>query len=124
MQAVVKTPLTEITISGQISQRLFPVLKEEFGEQVRLSEEDGADDETVNLFETAWYKDTRVGMSPGENLKIYRENNSLAQAKLSELLGGIPRQHVLNMERGIRSISLKTARKLSKLFRVSPDKFI
>jgi len=40
------------------------------------------------------------------------------------MLGGIPRQHVSNMERGIRPVSLKTARKLAKVFKISPGKFV
>ena len=38
------------------------------------------------------------------------------QARLGEMLGGIPRQHVSNMKRGIRPVSMKTARKLAKIF--------
>ena len=63
-------------------------------------------------------------MSPGENLKIYRENHGLTQGQLGELLDCVPRQHISNMERGVRSISTKTARKLAQLFTVSPGKFI
>ena len=40
------------------------------------------------------------------------------------MLGGIPRQHVSNMERGIRPVSLKTACKLVKVFKVSLGKFV
>ena len=82
------------------------------------------DEEAVNVFETAWYRDIKSKMTPGDNLKIYRENRGLTQAKLGEMLGAVPRQHISNMERGVRSISLKTARKLAELFKVSPEKFI
>ena len=82
------------------------------------------DDEAVNVFETAWYRDVKSKMTPGDNLRIYRENRGLTQAKLGEMLGDVPRQHISNMERGMRSISLKTARKLAVLFKVSPEKFI
>ncbi|MBU1168668.1 MAG: helix-turn-helix transcriptional regulator [Proteobacteria bacterium] len=46
------------------------------------------------------------------------------QTKLGETLGGVPRQHISNMERGHRSISLKMARKLSKLLEAPIDKMI
>ncbi|MFQ5640366.1 MAG: helix-turn-helix transcriptional regulator [bacterium] len=46
----------------------------------------------------------------------------LTQRELGEMLGRIPRQHISNMERGIRSISLRTARKLSEIFNVSVDR--
>ncbi len=80
--------------------------------------------EAVNVFETDWYRDIKSKMTPGDNLKIYRENRGLTQAKLGEMLGAVPRQHISKMERGVRSISLKTARKLAELFKVSPEKFI
>ena len=122
MQAVVKTPRIEINIKGEIPEKLMSVLEEEYGEHIQLLDE--SDEETVSVFETDWYRDIKSRMTPGDNLRIYRENHDLTQAKLGEMLGGVPRQHVSNMERGVRSISLKTARKLAKLFRVSPEKFI
>ena len=121
MQAVVRTPRIEINIKGEIPERLMSVLEEEYGEQMHLL---GENDDSVNVFETAWYQKVRSRMTPGENLKIYRENHGLTQAKLGEILGGVPRQHISNMERQIRSVSLKTARRLAKLFNVSPEKFI
>jgi len=122
MQAVVKTPHIEINIKGDIPKRLLSVLEEEYGESVLLSE--GDEDEVVNIFQTDWYRDIRSKTTPGDNLRIYRENHGLTQAKLGELLGGVPRQHISNMESGTRSISLKTARKLAEIFQISPEKFI
>ena len=122
MQAVVKTPRIEINITGDIPEKLMSVLEEEYGEQVQLSED--SDEETMNIFETGWYKDIKLKMTPGDNLRIYRTNHGWTQARLGEMLGGVPRQHISNMERGIRSISLNTARKLATLFKVSPEKFI
>ena len=122
MQAVVKTPRIEINIKGEIPEKLLTVLEEEYGEQIQLLEE--SDEETMDIFGSDWYQDIKSKLTPGDNLRIYRENHGLTQARLGEMLDGIPRQHVSNMERGARSISLKTARKLAKLFKVSPEKFI
>ena len=122
MQAVVKTPRIEISIKGEISEKLLSVLEEEFGSNIQLSEED--DGETVSVFETGWFDEIKSKIKPGENLNMYRTNHSLTQAKLGEMLGGLPRQHISNMERGIRAISVKTARKLSNIFKVSIDKFL
>ena len=122
MQAVVKTPRIEINIKGEIPDRLMSVLEEEYGEQVQLSEDN--DEEHVNIFETDWYRSIKSGMTPGDNLRIYRENHGLTQARLGEMLGGVPRQHISNMERELRSISLRTARKLAEIFKISPEKFI
>lgn len=122
MQAVVKTPHIEILINGDIPEKLISVLNEEYGGQVRLSEDNS--DELIDVFETDWYRSVRSGMTPGDNLRIYRENHGLTQTRLGEMLGGVPRQHVSNMEREVRSISLKTARRLAEIFQVSPERFI
>ena len=98
-QAVVKTPQIEINIKGVIPDKLMSVLKEEYGEQIQLY--GNADEERVNVFETDWYRSVKSGMTPGVNLRIYRENHGLTQARLGEILGGVPRQHYL--EYGERS---------------------
>lgn len=122
MRAVVKTPLTEIRIKGKIPERLLSVLKEEYGPEVQLIPEE--DDERLDVFETDWYRGTKERLSPGKNMRLYRQNRGMNQSELGELLGGIPRQHVSNMERGSRPISKKVALKLSKVFATSVEKFI
>jgi len=74
--------------------------------------------------DTKWYKKTKAKMIPGDYLRIYRENRCLTQGKLGELFGGIPRQHISNMERGHRTISLKTGRKLAKILNASVEKLL
>ena len=122
MQAVVKTPHIEISIKGDIPKKILKVLQDEYGKKVKISQDDN--DELVDVFESDWYKSIKSKTKPGDNIKIYREIHKLTQDKLGELLGGIPRQHISNMEKGTRSISLKTAKQLSKLFKVTPEKFI
>ena len=107
---------------GDLPPKLLSMLEEEYGESLRLYKDD--DDETVDVFETDWYREIKSKMTPGDNLIIYRQNHGLTQAKLGELLGCVPRQHISNMERGIRPISIKTTRKLAEIFNVSPEKFI
>ena len=122
MQAVVKTPHTKIKIQGRISNRLLYVLKEEYGPEVKVIFE--ADDEKMDVFETDWYKRIKARMSPGQNLRIYRQNRGMTQMELGKLLGGLPRQNISNMEKGLRPISKKMALKLTELFHVSVEKFI
>ena len=98
------------------------VLNEEYGEHVQFCEV--GEEVLVDVIETEWYRHVKSGMTPGDNLRIYRENHGLTQTRLGEMLGGVPRQHVSNMEREVRSISLKTARKLAQIFQVSPGKFV
>jgi DNA-binding XRE family transcriptional regulator len=98
------------------------VLKEEYGSALSLVEDDG--ENRVDAFETKWYKGVKEKMTPRSYLRIYRENKGLTQLQLGEALGGIPRQHISNMEHGRRSISLKMARKLSSLLCAPIEKFI
>ena len=122
MQAVVKTPHIEVNIKGVIPQKLISLLKEEYGEEVKVIDND--DDKLVNVFETPWYKNIKEALTPGEILRIYRENRTITQTRLGELLGGIPRQHISNMENGKRPISLKTAKKLAKLFNIPIERLL
>ncbi len=122
MLAVVKTPRIKIEIKGKISKKLLDVLKEEYGSDVQIIPDD--DDEKLDVFDTEWYKTTKEKLTPGRNMRIYRQNRGMTQKELGELLGGVPRQHVSNMERGIRAISKKVALNLAKIFNTSVDKFI
>jgi DNA-binding XRE family transcriptional regulator len=122
MLAVVKTPLIKIHIKGKIPARIVAVLKKEYGDKVKLTDED--DDELVDVFKTDWYKRVKKTLTPGTNLKIYRQNMRLTQEQLGAKLGDLPKQFISNMENGIRPISKNTAIKLAKLFKVSVDRFI
>ena len=82
------------------------------------------EEEVLNLFDTKWYKDTRCSISPGESLKIYRENLGLSQTGLGKEIGKFSRQKISDMETGKRGISKDVARKLSNFFDVSIDRFI
>ncbi len=121
MQALVKTPRTDIRIQGEIPPRLLDVLRSEYGSRLKLSEDD---DECVEVTETKWYKETKAAASPGDVMRIYRENQQMTQAQLGERLGGVPRQLVSNMERGRRAISLATAKKLAVIFDVPVARFL
>jgi DNA-binding XRE family transcriptional regulator len=122
MQAVVKTPRIEIKIKGDIPSKIISLLKEEYGKKVHITKD--ADDEYVDIVETDWYKKIKAEKTPGDNMKIYRKIHKITQEKLGELLGGIPKQHVSNMENGSRPISKITAKKLAKIFDVSVERFI
>jgi DNA-binding XRE family transcriptional regulator len=122
MLAVVKTPHIKIVIKGKISKRLLNVLKEEYGSDVQLVPDE--EDEKLDIFETDWYKDIKEKLTPGKNMRIYRLNHGMTQKDLGYLLGDVPRQHISNMEKGIRPISKKVALKLSSIFKISVEKFI
>jgi plasmid maintenance system antidote protein VapI len=98
------------------------VLVAEYGKDVELTRD--SEDELVDVFQTDWYKNTKKSMTPGVYMKIFRENRKMTQTELGKVLGGLPRQHVSNMENGSRPISKKIALKLSKVFDVSVERFI
>ena len=116
MQVAVKTPRIELQMKGDIPERVILFLEEEYGVSLRQTADDG--EEVVNALETDWYKRTIAAMTPGKALRIYRENAGLTQTALGERMGGIPRQHISNMENGKRPIGKENAKRLAAALHV------
>ena len=116
MQVAVKTPRIELKMKGDIPERVILFLEEEYGVSLRQTADDGED--VVNALETDWYKRTMAAMTPGKALRIYRENAGLTQAALGERIGGVPRQHISNMENGKRPIGKENAKRLAAALHV------
>jgi hypothetical protein len=57
-------------------------------------------------------------------MKLYRELNRMTRAELGENTGGHPAQHLSNMARCNRAISLVTAKKMSAVFKVFVEHFV
>lgn len=110
----------EINIKGNIPPTILSILQKEYGEEVKIRK----DEDRLDIFESEWYKKTKKNITPGENIRIYRENSGLTQAELGEKLGGIARQNISNMERGRRNISLNIAKKLARILDTSIEKFV
>lgn len=124
MLAVVRKPRTNTTlfkVKGDIPSGVLEYLEREFGQDVEVVEND---EELLNIFNTDWYKDVSEATTPGDTLKIYRENFGLTQADLGQKLGKFTRQKISDMERNKRSISKDVAKKLSQLFDVPIDRFL
>ena len=122
MQAVVKTPRTEIIIKGVLPNSIFKALEKEYGEDFHIiDDERGAG---VDVFETQWYRSVKASMTPGDYLRAHRERMQLTQAGLGKVLGKIPRQNISNMERGKRPVSLKMAKALAEIFDTDFSVFI
>ena len=122
MQVAVKTPRIELKMKGDIPERVILFLEEEYGVSLRQTADDGED--VVNAVETDWYKRTMAAMTPGKALRIYRENAGLTQAALGERMGGIPRQHISNMENGRRPIGKENAKRLAAALHVDYRVFL
>ncbi len=121
MQARVKTPHTSIHIQGKIPPRILEMLRSEYGGDLKIYE---GDEEYIEITESDWYKEVAEITTPGDAMRIYRKNNQLTQEQLGKKLGNASRQIVSNMERGTRSISLATAKKLSIIFNVPASRFL
>ena len=122
MLAVVKKHRTKKTlfeIKGKIPSEVIGYLKKKYGRDIEVVEE-----EFVNIFDTKWYKEITTSTTPGEVLKIYRENLGLSQTDLGKKLGKFTRQKISDMENGKRNISKEVAKKLSRLFNVPIERFI
>ncbi|TVR94353.1 MAG: XRE family transcriptional regulator [Spirochaetaceae bacterium] len=119
MQVVVKKP--RIRLEGEIGGSLVQFLRDQYGE-VEIIEDEG--DELVEVTKSDWYQSIRETITPGENMRVYREMHGLTQDQLAEKLGNLTRQNISNMENGHRSISKTMAKKLAALFDVTIEKFV
>jgi len=122
MQAVARTPHIDIRITGEISEKLLKTLADECGGDLVIITD--PDEEFVDAQEADWYKEAKAGLTPGESLRIYRQNAGLTQEALGKMLGDLPRQHISNMENNSRAISLEMAKKLAKLLHTAPARFL
>ena len=119
MQVVVKTP--RIRMEGEISGTLVQYLRDQYGE-IEIIED--PEEELVEVRNSDWYRSFRGAISPGENLRVYRELHGLTQDQLAAKIGTLTKQNISNMENGRRSISKSLAKQLAALFEVSVEKFI
>ncbi len=119
MQVHVKMPHIKIDMQGQISPKIIKALKNEYGDNVKITEDDSLD-----IKDTSWYKKISDKMGAGDYIRIYRENLNLTQEQLGQELGGIPRQHISNMEKGQRKISIQMAEKLAEFFKKPVSRFL
>jgi len=120
MQVHVKTPHIKIDIEGEIPESILAVVKKEYGTKAKIDN----DDEYISATGTEWYKKTMEDMTPARAMKAYRLSRGMTQIELGKKLGDVPRQHISNMEKGIRKINIELAKKLAEIFKVSVEKFI
>jgi DNA-binding XRE family transcriptional regulator len=127
MLAAVKTRRTDFEVRGtHVPGWLLEELKKRYGGSLKVLKSGGeGDEESVVLTETDWYREIRKRTTPGDALRLYRENRGLSQEVLAAKLGPrFKKQHVCDMERGRRPISKVVAKKLAEIFTTSPARFI
>jgi DNA-binding XRE family transcriptional regulator len=122
MLVAVKTPLINLKARGRIPPNVLDCLKKEYGARhVKVTTE--PDDELVDITTTDWYKEIKAKTTPGDGVRIYRENHSMTQAKLGEIIGQSA-AYVSDLEHNRRAVSKKMAKQLAKLFSTSVERFI
>ena len=122
MQVVAKTPHIDLRITGEIPAKILRALEEEYGDTLQVLAED--EDELLDVTTTDWYRETKKRITPGDTLRIYRENAGLTQTALGQKIGGVPRQHISNMENGKRPIGKESAKKLAAALNVDYRAFL
>ncbi len=123
MLAVVKKHRTEealFSVEGEIPHKVIDYLTKEFGPDFEIPD---ADEELVNIFDTEWHKEISAITTPGDILKIYRENIGLTQAELGRKLGEFTAREIADMENSKSRISRDIAEKLSHFFEVPISRF-
>ena len=121
MLVVVNQPhINNFTIQGTISAKDLAFLKNHFGENLIIENDD---DELVDFHDTDWFKEVEEELTPASNLAFYRKLVKMTQSELADKLG-TKKQVISDMEHGRRAISKATAKKLSRIFDVSADRFI
>ncbi len=126
MLAAVKTRRTDFEVKGgHVPGWLLEELKRRYGRSVKFIDDEDADDKSVLVTETDGYREIRKKTTPGDAMRLYRENRRLKQEDLAARLGpAFKKQHVCDMERGRRAISKAVAKKLARIFQTSPARFI
>ncbi len=121
MLVVVNQPPIDFQIKGAfIPKNIIDTVKRQYGEDCVSVEEES---DYINIDDLDWYKQAKAEETPGGNLRTYRQMQKMTQSELAEKLG-IVKQNVSNMENGKRTISKDMAKKLAKIFRTSPARFI
>ncbi len=109
-------------IKGDIPSQVLGYLQQQFGQGVEIVEDD--EEELINIFETNWYKQISATITPGDAMRVYRENHGLSQAELAQKLGNLNGDFIAEMECSKREINPEVAKKLGQLFEVSIERFL
>jgi DNA-binding XRE family transcriptional regulator len=117
MLAVVKTPRTNLRISGFIPMQILRVLRNEFGEKLTVTS-DKTDKELESVFDSAEYREFKKRATPADYILTYRENAGLTQTELAEKLG-VSRAYICDIEHNRRAFSKQFAKQVANFFNIS-----
>lgn len=112
MLAVVKTPHTEIALSGDGAEAVLDVLRQNF--PLELVD----DDTSVPIRETDWWQQNRHRILAGA-----RHRAGLTQHELAKR-SGIRQSTISEYERGKRRLTLRTAMRLAEALGTEPERLL
>jgi DNA-binding XRE family transcriptional regulator len=132
-----KAPRIKVEISGTGSRKVAELVRFAYPDVVivpeavelskpakkRIRVDDLGDDESVNVFETDWWKEQMAKHKPGDSIWVYRDNAGLTLAQLSKKTG-IAESHLSAMENNKRGIGRITAIKLGKALKCDYRRFL
>jgi predicted transcriptional regulator len=113
-------PRTKIEMKGNLRPEIIGLVTKLYKKNVKIFNDDGEEIELAT--ETDWFKNIDSKTTPGEVIKIYRENFNLSQTQLGEKLSKSGR-YISDLENNRRSVSLNLAKQLSKIFDISIERF-
>jgi DNA-binding XRE family transcriptional regulator len=100
-----------IDITGNIPDSLLKLIVKKYGKKNVII----IDDDYVDVTTTEWYKKMEKDDTQGARLKRTRKRFNMTQAQLAKKVGEYT-QHISNMEKGTRSISVEMAKKFGEVF--------
>ena len=122
MLAVVRTPHTEISVSGEGSEQILEWLRRKYTVEVVSDrprpQSAGADDELVDINDSSWWSRMRKQLLAGFRLKA-----GLTQKQLAKL-SGIRQTVISEYENGKRPLTMAAALKLDPPLSVDPEKLL
>lgn len=117
MQVVVRKPRIDVNVDGKGLKNFIKIIKS------AIPEAEIIDDDSIDIDDWDYYKQMKARLTPATVLKIRRENAGLTQAQLAEKCG-IAAPNISLMERGKRSIGIKSAKILSEALGCDPGDFV
>jgi DNA-binding XRE family transcriptional regulator len=118
MLVVEKARHIEVEIRGPGAESVLAILRRE------LPSLETSDDDTYDPVENSdWFAALAAEVTPGQSLRVYRDNAGWTQAQLSEKTG-IPVPHLSGMENDKRSIGKAAAKKLASALGTDYRRFV
>ncbi len=117
MQVVERTHHINATVTGLGSDLIKDLILKKYPAAV-IENDYNPDDEFIKWEDTDLYEEILLNMTPGDNLRTYRERAGLSITELSDA-SGIKYTNISAMENNRRVIGLNVAKKLAKVLNCS-----